>query len=98
MKAYKRTALIPSRGVWGYNKTYASASGAIIKAFGEFPALDEWRDGFDLGFEHGHEPQPELLTYGCSKEFAKAFNLGHAVAVAIFDWPDSPDIYSKPEK
>lgn len=102
MKAYKRTALIPSRGVWGYNKSYASATGALQKAFGEFPQVTnaEWLNGFDLGFEHGYEygNNLDMLTYGTSKEFIKGFQMGHAVAVAVFDWPDSPDIYSTPEK
>lgn len=102
MKAYKRTALIPSRGVWGYNKHYASASGALNKAFGEFPQVSnqDWLNGFDLGFEQGHEygAKMDMLTYGNSKEFVKGFIMGHKVAVEIFEWPDSPTVDSKPEK
>jgi len=102
MKAYKRTALIPSRGVWGFNKHYASASGAMIKAYGEFPQVtnQDWLNGFDLGFEQGSDyaQQMDLLTYGNSNLFVKGFQMGHAVAIAVFDWPDAPDIDSKPEK
>jgi len=102
MKAYKRIALIPSRGVWGFNKHYASASGAMIKAYGEFPQVtnQDWLNGFDLGFEQGQDyaSKMDLLTYGNSTQFVKGFQMGHAVAVAVFDWPDAPDIDSKPEK
>ena len=103
MKAYKRTALIPSRGVWGKNKHYASASGVLLEAYGEFPQVtnQDWLNGFDLGFEQGEgytRSDVEMLNFGQSKEFAKGFDMGHAVALAIFDWPDAPDKYSKPEK
>lgn len=103
MTAYKRTAIIPSRGVWGHKKRYASASGVLILAFGEFPQVtdQEWLNGFDLGFEQGEGytmSEIEMLSYGNTKEFAKGFQMGHVVALEIFDWPDAPDIYSKPEK
>ncbi len=102
MKAYKKTALIPSRGVWGYNKHYASASGALHKAFGEFPQVtnEDWLNGFDMGFEQSDgyiQGEREMLAYGTSKEFEKGFIMGHKVAEAIFNWPDSPTIYSVPE-
>lgn len=92
MKAYKRTALIPSRGIWGFNHSFASASGAMIKAFGEFPQVTQrdWIDGFDLGFETIHSA--DLLTYGQTKGFIRGFTMGQTVAIAIFNWSDSPNI------
>lgn len=102
-KAYKRTALIPSRGVWGIspNERYGSATGALIEAFGEFPqtASPDWISGFDLGFEQHYcsQQQIEMLTFGSPKDFAKGFLFGLAVGTAIFQWDDAPDIHSKPE-
>ena len=40
----------------------------------------------------------DMLTYGGSKEFVKGFLMGHAVALAIVDWADSPTVDSKPEE
>lgn len=56
-KAYRKTAKICSRGCWGYNKHYASASGAIWRAYGHGMLTDlgysqEWQDGFAEGFEY----------------------------------------------
>jgi hypothetical protein len=104
-KAYKKTALIPSRGVWGYNKYYASASGALLKAFGEFPQVSnkDWLDGFDVGFEHSDIPTPTGMHCNVnvdneSSQFKEGFNFGKIVAKEIFfNWPDSPTIHSVPE-
>lgn len=80
IKAYNITGLIPSRGVWGANKSCASASGAMIKAFGEFPQVTnlDWIAGFDLGFEFC-----EKNNFTCeemSREFRSGFNTGRVVA------------------
>lgn len=89
--AYTRTKKIPSRGVWGYNQHYASATGAIEAAFGSIRSLlgvdYHWLVGFNYGFEH---------TFGTvrmrTEEFNRGFFTGKAVAEAIFSWPDSPKV------
>lgn len=99
-EAYLRTALIPSRGVWGYSRHYASAAGALAKAF-RWPISDflpgtprEWQDGFIEGFEYtkGAEPWDALLP----GEYRLGFLEGRRVAEEIFNWPDAPDIHSEP--
>lgn len=96
-QAYTLVQLIPSTGVWGHDKHYASASGALIKAFGEFPQVtdQEWLNGFDLGFEQGRQYDTELLTYGNTRRFIEGFKIGTEVAKEIFDWPDAPDVNSQ---
>jgi hypothetical protein len=96
-KAYRKTAKICSRGVWGYDKHYASASGALWKAYGNGILSDmgysiAWQRGFAEGFEctGGH--------FLGSEDFNKGFEKGKWIADQVFHhWPDSPDVDSVPE-
>jgi hypothetical protein len=96
-KAYRKTAKIASRGVWGFTKDYASASGAIWRAYGhnmlsELGYSQDWQDGFAAGFE---STGTEFLGSG---DFNAGFAKGKWIADQVFHhWPDSPDIYSVPE-
>ena|SRR5581483_11501518 len=109
-KAYRKTAKICSRGVWGYNKHYASASGAIWKAYGQSMLTDlgfsdDWQTGFAEGFEYtGREWLPDLSgQYNVaeprgSEDFNQGFEKGKWVADQVFHhWPDSPTVDSVPE-
>jgi hypothetical protein len=87
IKAYDLTGLIPSRRVWGANKHHASASGAIIKAFGDFPITNsDWLSGFDFGFENCTSDNYEILIehLAVSREFQSGFKTGKVVAAAFF--------------
>lgn len=98
-QAYTIVQLIPSTGVWGFSKHYASATGALIKAFGEFPQVrdQEWLNGFDLGFEK-YTKDFDLLTFGNSRQFIEGFKIGTQVAIEIFNWEDAPNVHSQEER
>lgn len=98
-QAYTQVQLIPSTGVWGFSKHYASATGALVKAFGQFPQVtdQDWINGFDLGFEQGRQYNKDfdLLTYGNTRQFVEGFKVGTEVAIQIFAWPDAPNVNSQ---
>jgi hypothetical protein len=84
IKAFDQTGLIPSTDVWGVDGKYASASGAMIQAFGEFPQVTnkDWLNGFDLGFAQCDQYDSEsldILFYDQTKEFVRGFNMGCVV-------------------
>lgn len=96
-QAYTQIQLIPSRGVSkGFNEHYASATGALVKAFGQFPQVTnvDWLEGFDIGFENGHKENLNLLN-NKTYQFIKGFKIGTEVSIQIFNWPDSPNINSQ---
>ena len=99
-KAYRKTAKICSRGVWGYNQHYASASGAIWRAYGQSMLTDlglsnDWQSGFAEGFEYtgtdwtywhetGEWNKVPLPEPRGSEDFNKGFEKGKWVADQVF--------------